>query len=223
MEKPSAPARTASLASCSHRLVVFRRGGIAARAALAHHIDAQRGMRQLRADVDVEAPLRQPVHVVRKALPRPGNAGAQDRFGNVLDAFHQFDQPAVIARLARRKTDAAIAHDRCGDAVLRRRRDVLAPGDLAVIMGVDVDKAGRDQFSPGVDLFLALRRNLADLADAAVGDRYVGLEQVAALAIGNIAAADHEVWTVGHGVSSRMLKYCCSHHGACPHAVNIRE
>ena len=71
------------------------------------------------------------------------------------------------ARPARREADAAIAHDRRGDAVLRRRRDVLAPGDLAVIMGVDVDKAGRDQFALGVDLFLAFACDLADLGDAA--------------------------------------------------------
>ena len=78
--------------------------------------------------------------------------------GNILDAFHQLDQPEMIGRAARRKTDAAIAHDRRGDAVLRRGRDVLAPGDLAVIMGVDVDEAGRDQFAFGVDLFLARSR-----------------------------------------------------------------
>ena len=150
-----------------HRLVVLGRRGIAARAAFAHHIDAQRRVRQLRADIHVEAALRQPVHVIRKAFPGPGNAGAQHRLGNILDAFHQLDQPDMIGRPARREADAAIAHDRRGDAVLRRGRDVLAPGDLAVIMGVDVDKAGRDQFAPGVDLFLALARDLADFGDAA--------------------------------------------------------
>jgi hypothetical protein len=41
-----------------HRLVVFGCGGIAARAALAHHIDAERRMRQLRADIDIEIALR---------------------------------------------------------------------------------------------------------------------------------------------------------------------
>ena len=92
--------------------------------------------------------LRQPVHVIRKTFPGPGNAGAQHRLRNILDAFHQLDQPDVIGRPAGREADAAIAHDRGGDAVLRRGRDVLAPGDLAVIMGVDVDKARRRPVCP---------------------------------------------------------------------------
>ena len=73
----------------------------------------------------------------------------------------------MIGRAARRKTDAAIAHDRRGDAVLRRGRDVLAPGDLAVIVSVDVDEPWRDQFAFGVDLFLASSRNLADFGNTA--------------------------------------------------------
>ena len=100
----------------------------------------------------------------------------------------------MIGRPAGREADAAIAHDRCGDAILRRGRDVLAPGDLAVIMGVDVDKAGRDQLAPGVDLFLALARDPADFGDAAACYGDIGLEQFAAHAVGNAAAADHEVW-----------------------------
>ena len=68
-------------------------------------------------------------------------------------------------------------------------------------MGVDVDKARRDQFAPGVDLFLAFARDLADFGDAAVRDRDIGLEQLAAAAVRDIAAADHEVWLVGHGAS----------------------
>ena len=157
-------------------------------------------MRQLRADIDVETPLRQPVHVVRKALPRPGDAGAQHGLRNVLDAFHELDQAEMIVRFARREADAAIAHDRGGDAVLGRGGDVLAPGHLSIIVGVDVDEARRDQLAPGVDLFLALGRNLADLGDAAVLDRDIGLEELAAVAVCNGAAANHEVWRGCHGV-----------------------
>src|SRR5665213_985921 len=109
----------------------------------------------------------------------------------------------MVARPARREADAAIAHDRGGDAVLRRRRDVLAPGHLAVIMGVDIDKAGRHQFALGVDLVGALAQDLADFADAAIGDRDVGFEKLAARSVGDVAAANHEVW-VGHGISPRL-------------------
>ena len=73
-------------------------------------------------------------------------------------------------------------------------------------MGVDVDEAGCDQFAPGVDLFLAFPRNLADLGDAAARDGDIGFIEVAALAIGNVAAATRSgelVMTVHPG-----LKFC---------------
>src|SRR6185437_12454043 len=192
-----------------HRLIVRGRGGIAPRAAFAHHIDAHGGVRQLGADIDVELPLRQPRHVIRKAFPRPRNPRAQDRLGNILDAFHELDQALVIAGLAGREADPAIAHDGGGNAVLRRGRDVLAPGDLAVIMGVNVDKARRHQFAAGVDFLLALAQNLADLADPAVRDGDVRFEQVAPEPVGDVAAADHEVWIAGHGVSPRCEEWVC--------------
>ena len=66
-------------------------------------------------------------------------------------------------------------------------------------MGVDVDEARRNQFALGVDLFLAFAGDLADFGDAAAGDGDIGLVEVAALAIGNVAAADHEVRGRGHG------------------------
>ena len=65
-------------------------------------------------------------------------------------------------------------------------------------------KAGRDQFAPGVDLFLAFAQNLADLGDAAARNSDVGFVQFAAIAIGNSSAADHEVRGGGHGGSSRL-------------------
>src|SRR5689334_7104427 len=135
---------------------------------------------------------------MREALPRPGNAGAQHRLRNVLDAFHDLDEAEMILRRAGREADAAIAHDRGGDTVLRGRRDVLAPGDLAVIMGVDVDETRRDQLALGVDLFPALRGNLADLGDAAILDRDIGVIELAAVAVSDGAATDHEVWIDGH-------------------------
>jgi len=54
----------------------------------------------------------------------------------------------------------------------------MAPGDLTVIMGVQVDKARRGPVCPGVDLFLALAGDVADFRDAAVGDRDISFEQV---------------------------------------------
>jgi hypothetical protein len=83
----------------------------------------------------------------------------------------------------------------------------MAPGDLTVIMGVQVDKARRDQFAAGVDLFLAFAEHPANFHDAAVSDRDIRFEQVAAESVGDVAAADHKVWIVGHGVPSRDASY----------------
>ena len=44
-------------------------------------------------------------------------------------------------------------------------------------MGVDVDKAGYDQFAFGVDFLPALRGNFADFGDAPAGNRNVRVEQ----------------------------------------------
>ena len=87
----------------------------------------------------------------------------------------------------------------CDDGVMS-----LAPGDLAVVMGMEIDKARRDQLAFGVDLLKALGRDPADLDDAAAGNRHVRFKQLAARTVGDGAAADHEVWIAGHDVSSRI-------------------
>ena len=79
-------------------------------------------------------------------------------------------------------------------------------------MGVEVDKARRDQFAAGVDLLGPFAGNAADFGDAAAGDRNVRFEQFAAEAVGDAAAADHQVGVMGHDVSSRGWIFCCQHH-----------
>src|ERR1700754_2486836 len=184
-------------------------------------------MRQLRADIDVEIALRQPFHVIREAFPRPRDAGAQYRFRNILDAFHQLNQALVVAWPTRGEADAAIAHDGGGDTVLRRGRDVLAPGDLTVVMGMNIDEARCYQFAAGVDLLRALGGDLADLGDAAIRDGDIRLEQFTAQSVGDVAAADHEVWLAGHRISppgeflltaSWNLSRCCQ-----PPRVRLRN
>jgi hypothetical protein len=89
------------------------------RAARAHHVGAQRTVRNLRRDIERESPFLQRAQVVREAFPLPANAFRQYCAGNVLDAFHQPDQPGPVLFANRRKSDAAIAHDHGGHAVQR--------------------------------------------------------------------------------------------------------
>ena len=79
------------------------------RAALPHHVQAQRAVRHLHRDVDVERPAVERVHELGERLPVPRQALVQHRARDVLDAFHQLDEPVVIGRVHRREADAAVA------------------------------------------------------------------------------------------------------------------
>src|SRR5690606_7336674 len=101
-------------------------------------------------------------------------AFVQGGAGDVLDAFHELDEAAVIGGSHRGEADAAVAHHHRGDALPRRRRQLAVPGGLAVIVGVDVDEAGGDECAVGVDLPGAVRLDPSDGGDAVAVDGDVG-------------------------------------------------
>src|SRR5262249_36151927 len=138
-------------------------------------------------------------------LPRPLEALVHYGTGNVLDAFHQLDELLSVPRLAGRKADAAVTHHGRGDAVPGRRRRVRVPGRLAVIVGVNVDEAGRHDAAFGVDLLGAGARDLADSSDAPVPDGDIGLARRGPCAVDHRAVADDEVILLGHWVSSSLV------------------
>src|ERR1700719_856466 len=118
-------------------------------------------MRNEHPNVDI---VRAPLHrgeIVRNALPVPGAPLFGDGAGNVLDALHQLDERLTILRPAGRKPDAAVADDDGRDAMIGRRCDSIRPDQLAVIMGVDIDKTRGDQQPLGLYL---LRTTALDLA-----------------------------------------------------------
>ena len=126
--------------------------------------------------------------------------------------------PIKIIRRGRRKADTAIAHHHCCDPVPRRRRHFRIPGRLAIIMGVDVDKAGRDDQPLGVNLLAPRSGNGAHGRDAATIDGDIAGEAWIAAAINDGAAADHEIM---HGQfllrkAGRMPDQRCS--AILPHA-----
>ncbi len=167
--------------------------GLAPDRAVAHHVDAQRQMRDLRADVDCALPAIELVHVLREGLPLPVQPGGEHRIGDFLDALHQVHQRAVMFLLHRREADAAIAEHHRGDAMPARGREQRVPHRLPIVMGVHVDPAGRHQQSIGVDL--APRRPLlaADRRDPAAGYRDVAGEGGRARPVDDAAAANDDV------------------------------
>ena len=149
--KPSAPTSIASAASFAHLRQVLGGRRLAVGAALAHHVDPQRRVRQIGRDIDVALARLQRVEVLREGLPVPRQAVGHDHAGDVLHPVHHVDQHVVVFRPARREADAAVAHHHGGDPVRGRRRQSLRPDRLAVVVGVHVDEAGRDQ-QPGASI-----------------------------------------------------------------------
>ena len=176
-----------------HRLDVFGCGGLVLRAPLPHHVAAHRAVRNLRADVEHLRRAVDRVEVLGVVLPTPLDALGERGAGDVLDAFHQTDEPRVLVGVNRRETDAAVAHDDGGDAVPARRREHRVPGDLTVEVRVHVDEAGRDERAVGVDLLARLALDRADLGDDAVGDRDVGGAARSTRAVDDRTAFDHEI------------------------------
>ena len=95
------------------------------------------------------------------------------------------------------EADAAIAeHDR-RRAMPGRGRQHGVPGGLAVVMGVDVNKARRDPGTAGVHGFARSLRDAADLDDAAILHAQVGTVGRRAGAVHQRAAPDQQI---KHGV-----------------------
>jgi len=176
-----------------HGRDVGGRRRLVAYAALAHGVDAERAVPDVRADVRPERQRREVAHVLRERFPAPRDAGLHGRRRHVLDAFHQVHEEVAVGRLAGREADAAVAHHQRGDAVPRRRRAQRVPGDLGVEVRVDVDEAGRDDGAARVDDLAGRAVVAADADDAIAGDGDVGLEGQPSAAIDHQAAADHEV------------------------------
>ncbi len=153
-----------------HLRDVLVSGGRIVDGALAHHVHPQRVVGHLRGEVDGVGQLRDRIHVLGEGLPLPGQAFGEGRAGDVLHPFHERDQRVVIGGPHRREAHAAGAHDRGGHAVIRRRRHLLVPGDLPVVVGVDVGEARRHHSPRRVDRALRRPLRVAHGDDATVLD-----------------------------------------------------
>jgi hypothetical protein len=150
-------------------------------------------VRHLRGDVERPALAVQRVEIFGKAFPLPIDALGQGGAGDIFDTLHQADQEIMPVGAGGRETDAAIAHQDSGDAMPERRRQLRIPGDLAVIVGMDVDPAGRDQQAVGMDRLACRGRDPPDLGDAAVLNGDIGDERSSAAAVDDSAAPDDPV------------------------------
>ena len=105
------------------------------RATFTHHVEPERSVRDLCAEVDVAWASIEVVEVLGERLPLPRETLVQGGTGNVLDAFHELDQPLAVVLVHRSEPDAAVAHDDRRDTVPRRRGELGVPRRLTVRSG----------------------------------------------------------------------------------------
>ncbi len=178
--------------------------------ALAQHIGAHGAMRDMGGDIDGAWEFLQRVEIFGEAFPFPGHAFGQRGAGNILDPFHQPDQPFVLVGARRREADPAIAHHHGGDPVPARGCHLLIPGRLTVVIGVDVDKAGGDEVACRIDLFGGVAGHRTDLRDQPACDGDVAGKAVVPGAIDDGAVANDQV-ECGHSVllsPPRKVPHC---------------
>ena len=160
-----------------HLLQVLVAGRLAVGSALPHDVDPDRGMRNVAADIHVVLAAGQDIKVLGIGLPGLWQAFHQYRVRDILDAFHQPDQQFVLVRSARCETDAAVAHHHRRHAMVRRRYQAIFPGRLPILMGVDVDEAGRHYLPGGIDFVACALDPLADVDYPTGGDPDIRLER----------------------------------------------
>ena len=154
LEKPAAPASNASSHDAGHLGDLVGRGVLVVVGPLAHHVVAQRTVGDVARDVGGVAAAVEHVEVLGEGLPlAPRHAVGEGGAGDVLDAFHHVDELTSwsVGRTGR-EADAAVAEHDGGDAVGGRRLERVVPRDLAVVVRVQVEEAGRDERAVGVDL-----------------------------------------------------------------------
>ena len=139
--KPSAPASIASAASSRHRRDVVGGRRLAVGAALAHHVQAQRAVRDLGGDVDVERARVERVQELGERLPvhvRPSSSTAPGM--SSTPSISSMSRSWSAGRTGAKPTPQ-LPSDHGGDAVPATTGSALAPRRLAVVVGVDVDEA----------------------------------------------------------------------------------
>src|SRR5262249_27447889 len=143
------------------------------------------------------------IEIAAVILPRPRQAVQDGMARNVLDRLHHAGQQFLVGGPAGREGDAAIAEQGRRDAMPAHRRAIRIPADLGVEMGVDVDKAGCDGHTLGVDLALGRTVELADTGDRTVLDAEVCTHWRRPGAVDQHATSDGDVVT--HGASSSRI------------------
>src|SRR4029453_7143073 len=127
----------------------------------------------VRGEVEHGAAPADQFQILRECLELPRDALGQRRGVHVLDVLERAHDHVVVLGPDRRDREAAVARHHGGDTVEARRLERRIPEHLRVVVGVDVDEAGRNGAARRVELALASQLG-PDLADHTARDRHVG-------------------------------------------------
>ena len=154
IEKPHRPA---SMPSSSRRCISLRSASVAGRRLRrveAHHVGHQRRRRHVLDAVDALRRARRASRGTPGSSPSPSAAACR----STIDSYGIASVRVIVSiersrksGLHRGEAEAAVAEHHRGDAVPAGDRAVRVPADLGVVVGVQVDEAGRDDQPVGVD------------------------------------------------------------------------
>ena len=167
-------------------------GGVALVAVVAHHEEPDRGVADVRGEVEDAAVALDGVEVLGEGLEVPRDPGLQRGQAHVLDVVQRARDELAVLGPARRDREPAVAGDDARDAMPRRRRERGVPVDLRVVVRVDVDEPRGHHVPVGLEDARAVEA-LADLGDATVGDGDVGPHARRTRAVDDGAAANDEI------------------------------
>ena len=171
-----------------------RRGTLDSRAA--HRPEADRRMADERRDVDARAGSLERGEIAGEILPCPANAHAQRLDRHPLDEEEQLHKRLAVRGPAGRDRESAVPGDDGRHAVPGRRGGERVPEELAVVVGVEVDEARREDEAGTVDLGRPALRHPTDGDDPVAHDREVTADGLGSRPVAERRAADDEV---GHG------------------------
>jgi hypothetical protein len=93
--------------------------GSRANTTISHHVHAQSSMRHLCCNIEIKPSCSQAGEIIWEALPVPWQTFGQHHLGDILDPFHELNQPMTVVRTARRETDTTVTGEDCRDAQAR--------------------------------------------------------------------------------------------------------
>ena len=170
----------------------------------AHHPGQQRRQRHIRKDVDALGTAIDAVEEFGKGDPVPRQPGLHRRIGNRFHARHGQHRALAILGMHRGEAETAVADYNRSDPVPTGNRTVGIPEQLGVIVGVKVDKSGRDNRPGRVDDALGgVARKPPDFGDLAVLDPEIGAEPRHPRSIDNQSISDDRI-ELCHRASPRM-------------------